>query len=353
MSNQRFTDWQPGVVFWRRVTAFAWFALVAVVLLATAAGCVQSTPTEPESTPIVVEPITDTTPDALTLNVAAEASLVATLHEVIGDAGSVTLNPAKSIVVARPEATLTIKPGTRLTYSMNAGRGRFEFSEPRPRVTAKIWGLRVSPELTRLDLNADNTGTAHVQSGPVKLQRTFALTWIDNGSGATETEPATRPVVTIYTTDGCGYCTAAKRDLAGAPFELRDVSTRSGGVPRWVQSFPTFHWQGRDGWRQFVGWPGKASFLEMWTRSTAEQYHGNAANAWTFPGSTRAELIAHLDDGEHAGKFDREQLAGMTFDELRALHADDHEGVVDWAVVRRQPRQASRPPPVNRAVVWR
>lgn len=344
MSKQQFTDWQPGVVFWRRVTAFAWFALIlltAVALLASA-GCVQPVDTEPKPAPIVVQPIEDETPDGLALTVEAEASLVATLHEIIGGSGSVTLNPAEAIVVERPEATLTIKPGTSIRYTMTSDGGRFDFGTPRPRVTAKVWGLKVSPELTRLDLASDNTGTAHVQSGPVKLQRRFSIGW-EQTSGATE-QPATRPTVTIYTTNGCGYCTAAKSELAGAPFELQESHTSGGNVPAWVQSYPTFHWPGRDGWRQFVGWPGRAAFLEMWARSRGEQYNGQAANVWTFPGSTRAELVEHLQAGQHAGKFKQSQLDAMTFAELHALHADDHEGVVNWQAFRRQPKQAARPP---------
>ena len=315
-------------------------------------GCIPATPAQPKPTPkpVIVQPIADDTPDALTLSVNAESSLIATLHEIIGDGGSVTLDPSEPIVVTRPEATLTIKPGTRLTYSMTADSGRFTFSEPRPRVTAKVWGLKVSPELTRLDLNADNTGTAHVQSGPVKLQRRFALNW-EQPTGASES--AALPVVTIYTTDFCGYCNAARTGLADVDeFTLREVHTRSGSVPGWVTSFPTFHWQTSSGWKKYVGWPGRDSLVASWRLSIGNRYQGRAASQWTFPGSTRDELTAHLMSGQHAGKFDHQQLAAMTFDELMRLHADDHEGVVDWQAVRRQPLRVSRPPPANRAAVF-
>jgi hypothetical protein len=322
------------------------WALVLFVVFC--GGCIPHKPQtpapEPTPKPVIVAPIVDDTPDALTLKVSAESSLVATLHEIIGSGGSVTLNPEQPIVVSRPEATLTIKPGTQLNYTMTADGGSFTFSEPRPRVTAKVWGLRVSPELTRLELSADNTGTAHVQSGPIKLQRRFALNW-EQPSGATETEqPATtRPVVTIYTTDGCRYCDMAKAELRNVDqFELREIHTRSGKVPGWVTSYPTLHWQVQNGWRQSVGWVSGAAFVETWQRSQAMEsanYQGRSSTQWTFPGSTRNELIAHLQQGEHSGKFTRQQLDAMTFNELQQLHADDHENNVNWQLIQRPSAQ--------------
>lgn len=46
---------------------------------------------------------------------------------------------------------------------------------------------------------------------------------------------------------------------------------------------------------------------------------------WTFPGSGRAQLIHHLQTGEHRGKFSRAWLDSLTYQELLSLHDDDHE----------------------------
>jgi len=43
----------------------------------------------------------------------------------------------------------------------------------------------------------------------------------------------------------------------------------------------------------------------------------------TYPG--RSEMIAHLQSGEHAGKYDPDWLSTLTRDELHSLHSDDHE----------------------------
>lgn len=46
---------------------------------------------------------------------------------------------------------------------------------------------------------------------------------------------------------------------------------------------------------------------------------------WTFPGSGRQQLIAHLQSGQHAGKFSSAWLNSLSYQELLSLHDDDHE----------------------------
>lgn len=67
---------------------------------------------------------------------------------------------------------------------------------------------------------------------------------------------------------------------------------------------------------------------EFYSDSKRTEYTGKSRTEWTFPGSTRDDLIEHLQEGQHAGKFTERQLESMTIDELKRLHADDHEGVV-------------------------
>lgn len=54
------------------------------------------------------------------------------------------------------------------------------------------------------------------------------------------------------------------------------------------------------------------------------------ANVWTG-----CSHWTHMDQGEHRGKFDREWLKGLTWNELQSLHADDHEGRVKWQFAHR------------------
>lgn len=45
----------------------------------------------------------------------------------------------------------------------------------------------------------------------------------------------------------------------------------------------------------------------------------------------------HLTKGVHAGKFDKNWLASLSWEELQSLHSDDHEGNVKWNSVVRCP----------------
>ena len=157
-----------------------------------------------------------------------------------------------------------------------------------------------------------------------------------------------KPVMTLFVTDFCGPCASAKAALTASrsslPVQLNIVHTSSGKVPGWVSSFPTFYWLAADGtWRQYAGWPGTDALLSSWrqtqvTRKSAG-YTGRSQTQWTFPGTSREELLQHLQAGQHAGKFTKQQLQAMTFEELLSLHADDHMGQVAW-------EQLPRPPPL-------
>lgn len=114
---------------------------------------------------------------------AASQSLVSTLHELLGSEGSLTWSPSRPVTIRRPEATVTIKPGTVVTYSIDDSRAVLTFSPPRPSVEARVLGLRVTPELTRLELTPDNAGLAHTQSSGVNLPiKRFQIRWDEAAS---------------------------------------------------------------------------------------------------------------------------------------------------------------------------
>lgn len=243
----------------------------AAILSVIAVGCMGSTEPKPKpGPPPITEKRIDEKPEPLSMAVHAEASVLATVHELLGDGGQLTIDPEQSIVVRRPAATLTIKPGTEVRYKLTDKGGTITFSDPRPKIEAKVWGLRVSPELARVDLSPDNTGTAHVDTGPVTIKRRFALSWEEAAGAGPDQSEDTRPIVRVYSTDPCGYCDLAKtafEQQKELPFRVRIIEATGGEVPTWVESYPTFHWQGRDGWRQSVGWPGIDSFVEIWKRT--------------------------------------------------------------------------------------
>lgn len=62
---------------------------------------------------------------------------------------------------------------------------------------------------------------------------------------------------------------------------------------------------------------------------------------WTLNGTTDHPvdvMIAHMDSGFHAEKFDRRWLESRTLEELHSLHSDDHELKVEWSsAVRLKP----------------
>lgn len=70
-------------------------------------------------------------------------------------------------------------------------------------------------------------------------------------------------------------------------------------------------------------------------------------NYWSHPGVIgREQLIKHLQQGFHAGKFDPEWLEAMTIDELESLHSDDHDRVLK-AHVRIVPQDSVAPVPTT------
>jgi hypothetical protein len=300
-----------------------------LVALLVGGGCMQ--PVEPTDTtkknppPLVIinDPVVEPPENNLSLSISAEPSFVATLHELIGDSGSLTINPARPIVVSRPEVSLTIPPGVSISYELTGEGGSLVFSDPKPTVSAKVWGLRVSPKLARLDLSSDNTGTAHVQSGPVKLTRRFSLGWSDGD--ATGSQPATdnRPVVRMFVADWCGVCKTASAALASA-----DVPFRIEPVPEphpFRVTLPYFEWRDQSGNRWGVqGWTGLADLIARWKATHSEQASATGPE-WTFPGSTREDLINHLQTHpNHSAEFAGRSLSDLSFTELKRQHSDSH-----------------------------
>lgn len=62
------------------------------------------------------------------------------------------------------------------------------------------------------------------------------------------------------------------------------------------------------------------------TREITKPSYPIRGNWWSHSGvQTREQLIQHLQQGQHAGKFKADWLAGLSTAELESLHSDDHE----------------------------
>lgn len=67
---------------------------------------------------------------------------------------------------------------------------------------------------------------------------------------------------------------------------------------------------------------------------------------WTINGNSRPTqqaLLVHLQSGQHYGKWDAEWLKSLSYEELRSLHDDDHEGRVQWSSAKRSSRANLQP----------
>ena len=238
--------------------------IAGVALSICAGGCVARVPAEEKHEPgeHIVEP--SRTPDA-TFTMNAPERIVEIIHDILGDNGALQLN-TKQHKLTHDDLTVTLPDETHANYELTPDGGTITFEKPEPIVTAKLFaGIKVSPSLEKIVLNADDTATAHVRSLFGTHKRTFPLGW--------ETEAETTaalselPVVFAYSFEGCKPCEDAKRAFSSAtdiPFRVEWKKE----VPAWVVSYPTFHWQvAGDEWRYRDRWDGLEKFVEMWKAS--------------------------------------------------------------------------------------
>ena len=174
-------------------------SILAASLLVGALGCQAALVPSPafERSSYFSTTPTDKTAELQTLRVEAPESAVTALHQWLGDSNTVTI--AKGLKVAQAGVTINVPAGASVTYTLTPARGVFTFTEPRPTISARVFGFSVTPKLERLELNADNRGTATAALGPIRQTREFTLAWVAPAAGsdhpAIVAEPPVRPVV--------------------------------------------------------------------------------------------------------------------------------------------------------------
>lgn len=303
---------------------FTWLLLFYV------SGCLQQKVVEPPTDERQLVNVIQTS-DTSAMSVGMPPDLLATIHEAIGDGGKLTFEPTKPVTIVRPSASVTIPAGASVNYTASDEKALLTFSDPKPTITAKVFGVKLSPKLNSVELFADGTGMADVGKGLTHVRRKFALAWGDaeNSQGATAEE---LPEVLLYSRRGCIGCTAvehAMEALADKPFRVRVVTSN---IPSWVKVVPVLHWQVENKWWkvEYENWQGGEKFVETWRKtrgdSAASSGQRRYVRHWTFPGNTEADLRRHLCEGMHCGRHDKRQLATMTMEQLLALHDADHEG---------------------------
>lgn len=259
------------------------FVQLISLLLLIAAGCAARCPANsdvdpvepPEPTPIVDDGLTSPASTGESLRLSAPASIVAMIHELLGDKGTLSLN-AETRKIVRDDVTVTIPSETSATYLLGGEGGTITFAKPWPTVTAKLFaGIKVSPSLVKIVLNADDTVTAHVKSIIGTHKRTFPIGWESETEGTAAANEL--PVVFAYSAAGCPPCAKAKKDFEDEAKSLPFVVEWRTDPPTWMpESRPAFWWHVKDekptqadvaNTRRRNGYSTLKDFIDVWKAS--------------------------------------------------------------------------------------
>lgn len=175
---------------------------------------------------------------------------------------------------------------------------------------------------------------------------------VETGDPPGDTDIATSLV--MITSDNCPPCLRWKKEIApwlkasgwiigtGEGNHLQ----YSGGTGYEYEVLPTFirlkdgkevarheGYADKDDIRRLLG---NAQRVSSGSKFTSGSNYPVRSAWWTFPGNTREDMIEHLQEGFHAGKFSEQWLETLTWPELNSLHSDDHEGKVRWPTNRKK-----------------
>jgi len=137
-----------------------------------------------------------------------------------------------------------------------------------------------------------------------------------------------RPMVTVYTTEGCVPCQRMKNDKDKLPVKAT-FTKPSEDVKKWVdekpneRGYPVIHYKRGDKWFYHSGYLGVDDFKKWWEGDKAsgvKPIHPYSSNAyaphWTWPGN----LAQHLRDTHGINP------SGMSQDQMEQAHDRSHDG---------------------------
>ena len=269
------------------------FSIIMAFILALS-GCVKPAEPIPKPVPPKPTPVIKPTPDPIselpTLTVRAPRAILETLQELLGPAGNTVFNPSQPVVIVRPEATITLPPGSPMSYTTSDEKATFTFHAPYPQIKAEKAGFTFEPHLVRVDILPDDTGVATVQGSLYTKRQAFDLRpvgpaeTIEDRSPAPDNEKSDPPlpivmppeelelpIVTVFSAAWCAACKPVIADLKTRSEFQVVVKNDDNQRPEWVTTLPTIYWESKPGkWSKFTPykpWPGSAAFVEMWKKS--------------------------------------------------------------------------------------
>ena len=186
---------------------------------------------------------------------------------------------------------------------------------------------------------------------------------------AAETKPDKRPRAVVFSADWCGPCKTLKNRVEQGDWPEFNWTFAEKGKPEFEEErkvygrpiavyptlwFPTVY--GPKGyWYHIEGYDPKlidvvvshiGKYPKADEKSEREEqddaYYPTRGRLWTFPGTTRKELLRHMiSNANHSGRFSTSWMSRLDFTELSSLHSDHHQGRVKSQAVRMY-RQAVR-----------
>lgn len=285
-----------------------------------------------EPSPVEEQVKDDPTGIAVTVNVSPSVWSFVTQH-LINNA----IHIEKPITVQQDDGLkIEVPTGTVVTLTSSSEESiEVGFSKPYPTAT-KYRVIKTS--IQSVTLRSDGSGIARTGL------KDFRFRWTDEEETDTSTadpEVATVPQtrIVVVTATWCGPCNYIRQqygdELRSSGVEFADYDL----IPGWQQfarQLPAVFAVNGDNHiidnQQGVSISGIKQFIAKHrnlSSTKATTYSGKSHTQWTFPGSTRSDLIEHLlTSPHHRGKFSREELSRYSFEDLREIHSDDHEGVL-------------------------
>lgn len=330
-------------------------SIIGIIIMALFAAFVLSGCQElmtPTPLPLITLPPVSPSPEINnSLTTEVPDTVVAKIHQYLGDHNTVTLSQA--LVITIPEATIAIPANSSITYELTSAGGTITFNAPKPTLTVKLHGIPLHPILDRIVLTTPDKATAHVKEFGTDVVRDFVIPFDSpspSSAGAPQPSPVPipteEPVVVpprpaqqkkvavslpvklyMWSEPGCIPCKQADtalRSATGLPFFYH--KNPNFGPPGGINRYPTFGVLINHKLFTRTGWAGLPDLLAWVERSRKSappltvqelsQYSGTTVGV--TGGRVREHLIA-----VHA--FTAEELNGISDKLLLKIHSACHE----------------------------